>query len=83
MDKAIVVFRDVNSGFTEEIEIPLSITANDLVYALNSAYHLGIPTKNVGEHYLSSENPIALLRGSKTLKEYGLRNGSVIIYKRK
>jgi len=31
---------------------------------------------------LISENPIAFLRGNKTLREYGIRNGSWIIYKR-
>ena len=28
--------------------------------------------------YLKSENPIALLRGNKTLAEYGIRNGTLI-----
>ena len=29
---------------------------------------------------LKSENPIALLKGNKSLSEFGLRNGSIINY---
>ena len=32
--------------------------------------------------YLAAENPIVFLRGNKTLKEFGIRNGSHIIYRR-
>ena len=62
--------------------MPLSITANDLIYALNNAYELGLNSENVFEYYLCSEKPIAFLRGEKTLADFGLRNGSVIIFKR-
>lgn len=60
------------------IEVPISITANDLVYALNQAYELGIDTDDITNCYLKVENPIVLLKGNKTIGEYGLRNGSVI-----
>jgi uncharacterized ubiquitin-like protein YukD len=49
-----------------------------LVLALNTAYELKIDVSDIKECYLKSENPIALLRGNKTLAEYGLRNGSII-----
>ena len=58
------------------------ITANDLVLALNEAYGLGMDTDNIFSCYLVAENPIAFLRGNKTLKEFGIRNGSYIIYRR-
>lgn len=82
METAIVEFKNGNSSYSEEIEVPLSITANDLIYALNNAYELGLNSENVFEYYLCSENPIAFLRGEKTLADFGLRNGSVIIFKR-
>ena len=62
------------------IDIPLNISANELVIALNSASELGIDTSAVKKCYLKSENPIALLRGNKELKEFGLRNGTIIYY---
>lgn len=73
---ALVTFlnRDV------DLEIPINITANDLVLALNQAYHLGIQTEDIRYCYMVCENPIALLKGNKTLEEFGIRNGSVIYF---
>lgn len=77
-DVAIIVFNIVKRQFTIDLEVPLNITANELVVALNAAYDLGIDTTNIKNCFLKAENPIALLRGNKTLSEYGIRNGSVI-----
>lgn len=81
-EKAVVEFVNVHSNLHVDLEVPLGITANDLVLALNEAYALGIDTNNIFNCYLAAENPIAFLRGNKTLKEYGIRNGSCIIYRR-
>ena len=75
---AIIVFNIIKRNFTVDLEVPLDISANDLVIALNTAYDLGIDTSNIKNCYLKAENPIALLKGNKTLSEFGLRNGSVI-----
>lgn len=77
-DVAIIIFNIVKRQFTIDLEAPLDITANELVIALNTAYELGIDTTNIKNCFLKAENPIALLRGNKTLGEYGIRNGSVI-----
>lgn len=77
-EKAIIIFNIKKKNFTVDLEVPLDISANDLVNALNMAYELGIDTSNIKNCYLESENPIALLKGNKTLAEFGLRNGSVI-----
>lgn len=82
-DRAVVLFRIYRKNGTKEeidLDIPLTITVNELVVALNCAYHLGIDTENVTSCYLSSEYPTALLRGNKLLSEYGLMNGTKIIY---
>lgn len=79
-EKAIVILNIQKRKFTTDLELPLDITANDLVLALNSAYDLGIDTSDIQNCYLKSENPIALLKGDKTLFEFGLRNGSIINY---
>lgn len=63
----------------EDIEVPASLTANNLLFALNSAYNLGINITDVENCYLKSENPIALLKGNKTLEEFGLYDGSLIM----
>ena len=81
-EKAVVVFINQESKKQVDLEIPLEITANDLVLALNEAYGLGIDTNDIFNCYLVAENPIAFLIGNKTLKEFGIRNGSYIIYRR-
>lgn len=77
-NKAIIMFNITKRNFSVDLEIPLDISANDLVIALNSAYDLGIDTSDVKNCYLKAENPIALLKGNKLLSDYGIRNATVI-----
>lgn len=79
-ETATVIFNIMRENYTTDLEIPLNISANELVLALNTAYGLGIDTTDIKNCYLKSENPIALLKGNKTLAEFGLRNGSIINY---
>ena len=79
-DTAVVVFKNLKINASVDLEVPLNITANDLVEALNLAYDLEIDTSDIKNCYLKAENPIALLKGNKTLAEFGIRDGSVIIY---
>lgn len=79
-DTAIVVLNVPKKNISVDLEIPLDISANELVLALNAAYELGIDISNIKDCYLKSENPIALLKGNKSLSEFGLRNGSIINY---
>ena len=81
-EKVVVEFINDMKQTHVDLEIPLEITANDLVLALNEAYGLEMDTENIFSCYLVAENPIAFLRGNKTLKEFGIRNGSYIIYRR-
>lgn len=77
-NKAIIIFNITKRNFSVDLEIPLDISANELVLALNSAYGLGIDTSDVKNCYLKAENPIALLKGNKLLSDYGVRNATVI-----
>ena len=81
MDRAIVLFKSDKKGINVDIDIPLDITASELVVALNSAYALEIDTNNIKDCYLKSENPIALLKGNRLLEDYGIRNGSIIYHR--
>jgi uncharacterized ubiquitin-like protein YukD len=78
MDKIVAVLYIHKSGEKFDIEIPLDITAKDLVVALNQAFNLGIDVGEITECYLKAENPIALLKGNTKLRDYKLRNGTVI-----
>jgi len=78
---AIIRFQNLKAKTEVDVDIPLNITANELVVALNDAYNLGIDVSDVKKCYLVSENPVAFLKGNKILEEYGIRNGSIIYFK--
>ncbi len=79
---AIMIFEYVNYGTSMDIEVPLNITANELIFGLNKGLNLGIDMNNISDCYLCTEEPRALLRGEQTLEEFGLRDGSVIRFLR-
>ena len=79
-ERAIIVLNLIKRRQTFDLEVPRDISANELVIALNQAYELGIDISNIKNCYLKAENPIALLRGEKTLAEFGVRNGTRINY---
>lgn len=79
-DTAIILFHMTKRNQTADLEVPLNITASELVTALNSAYSLGIDTSDIKNCFLKAERPIVLLRGNRTLQEYGVRNGTVIYF---
>ncbi len=79
-ETVIVEFCIEKRNMKVELEIPLFISANELVHALNEAYELGIDTSNSKECYLKAERPIAFLQGERELEKYGIRNGSIIYF---
>lgn len=78
MSKAILLLNNSKKNEKIDIEVPLEITANEFILAINTAYDLGINTDNMMELFFKCENPIALIKGNKTLEEYGLREGTII-----
>lgn len=80
MDTIVVRFKNLRRNTEVDLDIPVTMTANELVIALNEVYELGIDVSNIKSCYLQAENPITLLRGNKTIEEMGLRNGSIIYY---
>ena len=77
-DKVIVILHIKRLSKKYDVEVPLYITANYFVKGLNTAFNLGINTENINECFLRCENPIVLLKGNKTLREFNLRNGTLI-----
>ncbi len=79
-ENLIVVFSNENTGKEIDIEILLYITADELVRSLNRGLSLGIDEEDMEKCYLRTENPIALLRGDRLLKDYHLHTGTKICY---
>ncbi len=77
VNKAIITVNMVKTGNSHDLEVPLDISANELCEALFQKY---LPQQygDMQQYYLKAERPIALLRGERTLREYGIRNGSII-----
>lgn len=80
-ENIIIQFERIKSGETFDLEIPLHITANELVNALNSGLGLGMQLEDITQNYLIAENPVVLLRGDILLEQLGLRDGSKILFK--
>lgn len=75
-----VVFEQENKDC--DIEVSGNITAHELIIGLKNAYTLDIDLNNLSQCFLRTENPIALLKGNKTLYEFGLHNGSKVFVAR-
>lgn len=81
-DKIIIIFKKKPGEQGIDIEVPLNISAGELIYGLSQGLHLGINMDNPEECYLRAENPVALIRGEASLEELGLRNGTTVYYDR-
>lgn len=79
--KIICSFMNIINSQTFDIEIPIDITCDEFVKSMNEALQLNIKIPS-NQAYFRSENPIALIRGEKTIGEIGLHTGSLIIYER-
>lgn len=78
-NKIVITVKIPKKNIEDDLEVPTFITANDLVIALNTIYDLGMDVGNIANCYLRAENPIALLKGNRTLEEFGLYHGTQII----
>lgn len=79
-DRAVIIFKRDKEKLYVDIEVPLNITANELVLGLNEAYELKIDTSNIKKCYLKAENPFVLLKGNRLLSDFGIHNGTIINY---
>ena len=70
--------RKIDKGLSLLFSIILVFSILGMVVALNTAYELGIDTSDIKRCYLKSENPIALIKGGKTLRQLGIHDGSFI-----
>lgn len=81
-EKVILQFERMKTGECFDIEVPLEITANELLLSLNQGLQLGLNLTDVSQCYLTTENPIALLKGDVLLEEFGIHDGTKICFNR-
>ena len=77
-ERIVAVLERHSEGKRTDVDLPLNITANEAIIGLNQAFGLGMDTSDLSRCFLRTENPIALLKGNRTLEEFGLRDGTVI-----
>lgn len=65
-NKVIIQFINEGAKQNVELEIPINITANDLIIALNEAFNLEMDVDNIFNCYLIAENPIAFCMETKS-----------------
>ncbi len=72
-----VILKIPSLKIKKEIEIQNNMPVNELAKAIVFSFFDNVEEKEEN-YYLKCENPIALLRGNKTIFVYGLHNGSII-----
>ena len=77
-ERIVAVLERHREGKRTDVDLPLNITANEAIIGLNQEFGLGMDTSDLSRCFLRTENPIALLKGNRTLEEFGLRDGTVI-----
>lgn len=80
MERDTIIIRFRYADREVDLDIPNSITAQEFIVAVNEAYNLEIDTADVKSCHLQAENPVALLKGNKTLSEFGIHNGTIVYY---
>lgn len=80
MANVVIVFKDFIHKREVDVEVPLEITADEFISALDDVYHLGMRTECKTVRFLRMESPIALIRGENTLESLGMRMGSIVCY---
>lgn len=81
MSRALITVVDEKGRERMELDVPLEITAAELAAALDEIM-TGETADEKGRDYLAAENPIAFLKGERTLEQYGIHNGT-LIYRRR
>lgn len=78
MDKAIITLKIQNTNEEYELEIPINITVKELCNALNVGLRLEERNIDISNYYIKTFNPLSFIKGRDVLKDYGIRNGTII-----
>lgn len=78
MANLVITFVDEEKNQHHDLEVPDEISADELIVALHTAYKMQGSTADPRNAYMRMEYPIGLIKGSNSLKELGMRNGSIV-----
>lgn len=77
-DRAVVRVCIAATGEVHDVDVPLDISAGELLLGLNEAYNLGLGIEDPMRCFVKAENPVVLMHGRKSLGQYGIMDGSII-----
>ncbi|SHJ05535.1 hypothetical protein [Pseudobutyrivibrio xylanivorans] len=75
-DKMIIEFCWGDSR--QDIEVPRSLTCDELIYSLNEGIGLGLDVNNPDSFSFSCDIAKGEIRGEKSLEDVGLMDGAVV-----
>lgn len=78
MDKAIIILKIKDRDEEFELEIPTDITVKELCKAISVGFKLDEENSQISNYYIRTFNPLAFIKGRDKLKDYGVRNGTII-----
>lgn len=78
MANLVITFVDEEKNQHHDLEVPDEISADEFVNALQLVYKLHGSTVNPRDAYMRMEYPVGLIKGSHSLRELGMRNGSIV-----
>ena len=77
MANVVITFIDEEKNCSHDLVVPDEISADEFVEAMYQAYQLYGRTMD-SQRFMRMEYPIGLLKGARSLKELGMRNGAVV-----
>ncbi len=77
-ETAVCILKSGGSRAPTDLEVPLDLPADELIRALGEMFCQGPGSCGPGNGFVRCENPIALLHGSRTLREWGVRDGTIV-----
>ncbi len=72
-----VIYYDIFSGMSYELNIPLYISGSEFTEALLSIYAQA-ELQDKDNYQVISDSPVIVVCGNRSIKSFGLRNGSVV-----
>ncbi len=80
-EKRIFAVLHLEDGEEIDLDLPAAITAEELLEGLNEGMGWGIESRKIRQWYIRAENPTALLKGSDSLEQARLRDGSALFFR--
>jgi len=77
MANVVITFVDEEKNCSHDLVVPDEISADEFIDAMHKAYKIYGRTAD-SQRFMRMEYPIGLLKGERSLRDLGMRNGAVV-----